>query len=382
MSRPATLRRTKLSLESLESRKLLTGGGPSADAQYMLELINEARTNPAEMANRVTSSTSPDVVATVNYYGVDLNSVKNQISSSASRPPIAWNGQLAAAATYHSEDMANTGVQTHVGSDGSTLDQRLNGVGYNGRAASGENAYAYANSVDHAMEAFLIDWGVGDHGHRNNLLQPDSSPNHYYKEVGIGIVASNKPGFGPEVITQDFGTQTGQNPFIVGVVYNDPNHNGRYDLGEGQGNVEVDAVNVDTGETHSTSSWDAGGYQIQVPTGTYDVTAKVNGQAVRTERVFVGDQNVKVDYDLSNPWQQQSPPAPTPPAPATVVAAPASQPPAATFTFSDASTVSQANIAQQQLQPPSQSLTVTGKTASERTGWFSTWSAWTARRVG
>src|SRR3981081_3419434 len=132
MSRPATLRRTDLSLESLESRKLLTAGGPTANVQYMLELVNEARTNPAEMANRVTSSTNSDVVATVNYYGVDLNSVKNQTSSSASRPPLAWNDQLAAAATYHSEDMANTGVQTHVGSDGSTLDPRLNAVGFTG----------------------------------------------------------------------------------------------------------------------------------------------------------------------------------------------------------------------------------------------------------
>ena len=39
----------------------------------------------------------------------------------------------------------------------------------------GENTYAYAESVDEAMQSFLFDWGVADHGHYNNLLQPGTS---------------------------------------------------------------------------------------------------------------------------------------------------------------------------------------------------------------
>ena len=61
--------------------------------------------------------------------------------------------------------------QSHTGSDGSTADQRMQQAGYTGASSTGENAYAYADTVDEAMQAFLIDWGVSDSGHRRNLLQ-------------------------------------------------------------------------------------------------------------------------------------------------------------------------------------------------------------------
>ena len=108
-----------------------------------------------------------------------------------------------------SQDQINTGIQTHTGADGSSLEQRLDRAGYTNRASDGENAYAFSNSVDNAMEAFLIDWGVSSHGHRNNILQPSTSGDDAYREVGIGIVDSKRANFGPEVITQDFGSQSG-----------------------------------------------------------------------------------------------------------------------------------------------------------------------------
>ena len=37
----------KPSMDRLENRQVMASGGPSDQAQYMLELINEARTNPA-----------------------------------------------------------------------------------------------------------------------------------------------------------------------------------------------------------------------------------------------------------------------------------------------------------------------------------------------
>src|SRR5437764_768751 len=57
MRRP-TFRRT-LRLESLESREVLSAGGPSAQAQYMLEMVNLARTNPQAAAQRFTSNLVP-----------------------------------------------------------------------------------------------------------------------------------------------------------------------------------------------------------------------------------------------------------------------------------------------------------------------------------
>lgn len=299
-------------LESLESRELLTAGGPSAEAQYMLELVNLARTNPAAVAERVTSNLDADELATLSYYNVDLSAEKGAIAKMAARPALGWSDTLAGTATAQSQYQNDTGQQTHTGANNTSLEQRLDGAGYTNRLSDGENAYAYSKSVDHAMDAFLIDWGVFSKGHRNNLLQPDSTPDHYYREVGIGIVDSTKPGFGPKVITQDFARQAGSKAELLGVAYNDPKHTHAFALGSGQGNVEIDAQNEATGQTKSTQTWDAGGYQVPLDPGTYKVTAKVGGSVVRTQEVVIQDQNVKVDYDLSDSWQGTSTPSSTP----------------------------------------------------------------------
>ena len=356
MRRPSF--RRSLRLETLESRELLTAGGPSAEAQAMLSMVNLTRTNPAEAAQLFTQNLDPNVQATVKYYGVDLNQVAKDIASSTPQPPLAWNDQLANAATAHSQDMADNGFQSHNGSNGSTTDQRLDSAGYTNRQVDGENAYAYASSVNQAMEAFLIDWGVSDHGHRNNLLQPGASSDQLYREVGIGIVSSNKTGFGPEVITQDFGSQNGAKADVLGVVYNDPSHNHLYSQGNGVGNVQIQALDVNSGATTSVETWDNGGYQIPLNPGTYKITAIDNGQVVETEQVSVGNQNVEVDFDLSDSWQGGSIPS------------------------APASTASQQTLA---VTSPSQNQSVVAPawpTSSGNAGrpWYSGWSSWLAQK--
>lgn len=325
------LRRTfrrALRLEPLETREVLSAVGPSAEAQYMLDMINLARTNPQAAAQKFTSNLDADVVATLNYYNVNLDQERQAIANSPIRPPLAWNDQLAAAATGMATDQAVNGFQSHTGSDGSDLGKRLDGAGYTDRVVSGENSYASSKSVDHAMEAFLIDWGVADKGHRNNLLQPVAQPDQLYREVGIGIVASQNPKVGPLVVTQDFGTQNGAKGQLLGVVYNDQNGNGAFDMNEGQGGVEIDATSFTTGKTVSTQTWVSGGYQIALDPGQYLIQTKVNGNVVASQQVTMQDQNIEVDYNLTalnnNPQlaAQVSAPAPTV-APATPSAAPA-----------------------------------------------------------
>ena len=226
----------------------MAAGGPTAQQQYMLQLVNEARTNPQAAADRVTSNLTPDVSATLDYYHVDLNSAKQAIATSAPKPPLAWNPALAAAAQGHSQDMANTQVQSHSGSNGSSPDQRMEQAGYTNHNSTGENAYAYSTSVDEAMQAFLLDWGVSDQGHRRNLLQPNVSSSNSFRDVGIGIVGTNDPKFGPMVITQDFGSRPNSLAQLVGVAYYDNQHSQFYAPGEGQGNVQIDATNLATGD--------------------------------------------------------------------------------------------------------------------------------------
>ena len=313
-------------LEALESREVLSSGGPSAQAQQVLEMLNHTRMNPAEMADRITSNLDSDVLATVKHYNVDLNQVRNTIASSAPKQPLAWNDRLAAAAQKQSQDQADNGFQSHTGSDGSDMNTRVDREGYGSRTSTGENAYAYAKSVDHAMKAFLIDWGVASNGHRNNILQPDTPDSSSYREVGIGIAATKVPNFGPNVVTQDFGSRDGAKANLLGVVYDDKNQNSSYDPGEGRGGVVIDVKNLADNTPSSVETWDQGGYQIELDPGSYQVSARVGDKIVRSEKVDIGRQNVKVDYDLSKPWSgntvanmaiQAPAPAPTPaPAPA------------------------------------------------------------------
>ena len=304
MTRPK--HRRSLRFDNLETRELMAAGGPTAQQQYMLQLVNEARTNPQAAADRVTSNLTPDVSATLDYYHVDLNSAKQAIATSAPKPPLAWNPALAAAAQGHSQDMANTQVQSHSGSNGSSPDQRMEQAGYTNHNSTGENAYAYSTSVDEAMQAFLLDWGVSDQGHRRNLLQPNVSSSNSFRDVGIGIVGTNDPKFGPLVITQDFGSRPNSLAQLVGVAYFDNQHSQFYAPGEGQGNVQIDATNLATGATATTTTWDSGGYELSLAPGKYQVVASLGGKVIQTVTLSIGTDNVEQDFILSNTWDGRS----------------------------------------------------------------------------
>src|SRR5271157_2651733 len=306
MTRPSF--RRSLRFDNLESRELLSGGiaAPTAQEQYMLELINQARMNPQAAAVRVMSNLTPDITSTLAYYNVNLNATQQAIANTPAQPPLAWNPDLAASAQTHSQDMATNQFQSHTGSDGSTADQRMQQAGYTNASSTGENAFAYATSLDEAMQAFLIDWGVSDQGHRRNILQPDVSSSNAYQSVGIGIATTTNSKVGPLVITQDFGSQPNQQAELVGVAYYDNQHTGMYEIGEGQGGVQIDATNLATGQTTSTQTWSTGGYQIALSPGQYQITASANGTVFQTLSVTIGSQNVEQDFVLSNTWDGRS----------------------------------------------------------------------------
>lgn len=307
----------KPGIDQLERREVMASGGPSAQAQYMLELVNEARTNPAAAAQRVVNLDSADLNMTMDYYGESISAATDAITQAPTKQPLAWNDNLAAAATMQSQFQADSGQQTHSGPNGMNLDQRMAAKGYNGEVSSTENAYAYAKSVDKAMQAFLIDWGVSDKGHRRNLLQTNVGSDQSYNEVGIGIVATDNNNLGPLVITQDFARSSDNpTPKLLGVVYNDNDNNRFYTPGEAIDQVLVTATNANTGEKVSTSAWDSGGYQMDLPSGVYNVMAQRGNRLLGRQRVTVGSENVKLDFVAnpdSSPYVDSSTPAVTPP---------------------------------------------------------------------
>jgi Cysteine-rich secretory protein family/Carboxypeptidase regulatory-like domain len=333
--------------DNLESRQLLStvsSQGPNSEQQDMLQLLNEARTNPSAAAQEISQNITPTIQATLNYYGVNLQATLQKIASSPVQPPLAWSAQLAQAAQGHSQDMAANQYQSHTGSDGSSPQQRMQQAGYNSATSTGENAYAYASSVQDAMEAFLLDWGVSDDGHRMNIQQPDTSAQNAYRDVGIGLVnSSGTSSVGPLVVTQDFGAQSGEKAQIVGVAYNDPNGTGFYAAGEGVGNVQISAVNIATGQVSSTRTWSSGGYELSLAPGQYQLIASLNNQVINSVRVNVSNVNIEQDFALTNSWRGGSlqaaiasaqPSRPTPVAPPTSVTTPPAPQPATPMVMS------------------------------------------------
>jgi uncharacterized protein YkwD len=299
--------RRSLRFENLEARQLMSSGGPTDQEQYMLQLVNEARTNPAAAAAQITSASNltADVQATLKYYNVNLQQVEQTIGTATPQAPLAWNQSLANAAQGQSQYEAGAQVQSHSGSGGSTTQQRIEAAGYSNPTSSGENTYAYASSVMESMQAFLMDWGVPSDGHRINIQQPGVSAQNAYTSVGIGVVqtpASN-PSFGPMVITQDFGSQANTQAQVVGVAYNDNAGTGFYLPGEGQGGVQIDAVNLQSGAVSSTQTWDSGGYELALAPGQYRIIASLNNTVFQASNVIVNNLNVEQDFVMTNRWQ-------------------------------------------------------------------------------
>ena len=143
-------------------------------------------------------------------------------------------------------------------------------AGYTNSTFLAENIYAYADAVFDAEAAFVIDWGnnpptgvQNPAGHRGNLLDPD------LREVGIGLVNA------PERLAH--GASLGHpglrqshhhhQSLVLGNVYSDNNLDGFYEPGEGMSGVTLTFIGGPG--TFQTTTTAAGGYQLQVPAGTY-----------------------------------------------------------------------------------------------------------------
>lgn len=302
------------SLERLEDRRLLAFD-PSPQAQEMLEHVNRMRMTPQAEQQVLFTSLDPlrardaDANAAVQYFK-DPSAAEIRAEWPTLQPaaPLAWNESLSAAATEHSRLMIQHDTQSHQLPGEPDLLTRTRNAGYAGASGVGENAFAFAKNVFHAHSAFAIDWAVPDRGHRTMMMDPS------FKEFGVGLESdtSAATSVGPLVVTQNFGSRFADGgPFVVGVVYRDANANRRYDAGEGLGGATVRVVGPSA--TFTTTTMSAGGYQLQVPQGTYTITATGGGLPglYRSTNVQVVSANVKVDFDATSTPFAVRPTSPT-----------------------------------------------------------------------
>lgn len=269
-------------------------GEPTPEEQLYVEYINRARANPAAEGQRLKNTTDPQVREAYTYWKVNTDLMATQMAAIPPTPPLSINAKLTAAARAHSQDMLTKGFQGHNSSNGTTPENRIRAHGYNFNYW-GENVFAYVKSVFYGHAGFEVDWGTGGVGgmlvppyHRQNIHQP------LFREVGVGNVKGQNGVYGPQVVTQDFGTIVGTGPFITGVAYRDLNGNNFYDLGEGLGGVTVTV----TGSSYYAVSSQSGGYSVPIPgNGTYNVSFSATGYTPQQKSVVVTELgNVKADY--------------------------------------------------------------------------------------
>ena len=320
--REAHRSRTALGLERLEGRELpAVGNAPTDLAQYMLELINRTRANPAAEGQRLLNLAATDPLihrATANW---NLGAFYQAISSYAPEPPLAFNPRLNDAAVNESVAMLVANAQRHspagyLVNPAVALD--ADGQPYlpigNQSWATGENIYAYSQGVipasptsyaDYFEASFLLDWGNPDFGHLKNILAPGPSGAnpaagiYPSSEVGIGLLTNAYPStpstigwnVGPAIVTQEFGWRQGVS-FLTGTVFLDLQDSGFYAPGEGFGGVTIRASGTAGQGTFQTQTWTTGGYSLQLPPGTYLVTASGPLPGAQASWVSIGSDNV------------------------------------------------------------------------------------------
>lgn len=246
----------------------------TAAEQYLLELINRARLDPAGEAARM---------------GVDLNDglSAGQISTSA-KQVLAPNALLEAAATGHTQWMLSADVFSHTGLNGSSPGDRISAQGY-AWSTYGENC-AYVGSsgtmtVEGSIEALNRNLFLSA-GHRANMLYES------FREVGLGAEAgqftSGGRTYNAVMLTEDFGT-SGSAHFLTGVAYADSNADQFYSMGEGTANVTFSAGGL------STQTAAAGGYALAIDAlGAVNVTGQ-SGSMAFSVKVDMTPGNVKLD---------------------------------------------------------------------------------------
>lgn len=287
---------------------------PTAQDQYMLELVNRGRANPQAEADRYLDG--------LNGRDGDLNEgvrTQDTISTDA-KQPLAFNLNLNAAAEDHSQWQLDNNKFSHTGEGGTNSRQRMQNAGYTftNPSGNGENIAwigttgtpNFTTFVEKNYENLFIDKNYPRRGHRVSLMNPNFQEIGIYSKLKNGYVSPfDGRTYNAVMSTQDFAYSAAGGPFITGVAYSDAvNNDDFYTVGEGIGGITVTAVDTaNSANTFTTTTWDAGGYSLDVaPNATYDVTFSgdldQDGQAddTATYQVTVGSENVKQDVVSDN----------------------------------------------------------------------------------
>ncbi len=246
----------------------------TAAEQYLLELINRARLDPAAEAKRL---------------GIGLNDNLAPGSIDASqKQALAPNVLLESAAVSHSNWMLSADIFSHIESNGSTPASRATSAGYKWNMVGENIAMQGSTGKLDAGKAIAAehDGLMRSAGHRLNLLEGN------YREIGvgqeIGVFTQAGQNYNASMVTEVFG-RSGNTVFVTGVAYDDKNKDAFYSIGEGKAGVTISASGV------STKTLAAGGYAVGISAADTVHISGLVGKVSFAADIFDVTENVKVD---------------------------------------------------------------------------------------
>jgi hypothetical protein len=217
----------------------------------------------------------------------------NSARKSAGVQPLAFDSDLNTAAENHSAWMLQTGTFSHTGINGTNAGARMTAAGYDftGSWSWGENiAWKTMGSTTLQSNALQLHNNLmNSSGHRANILKST------FKEIGVGLVTGGFRDFSNvAMLTENF-AKSGSNSFLTGVAFNDLDSDKSYDINEGVANITISARNTATGATATTKTGSAGGYQMELANGSYQVDfggkitqVTINGLNVKLDNITSG----------------------------------------------------------------------------------------------
>lgn len=147
-------------------------------------LVSSGDTRSGTMRPRVYKTAQP--VTTTN--PVDLERLAfnliNRYRENFGLSSLKWSDDVAKIARLHSENMANFNFFSHMGLDGSMVNDRADLLGISKWRAIGENI-AYNQGYDNPVE-FAVERWMESPAHRENLLSAR------WRESGIGVAVTKE----------------------------------------------------------------------------------------------------------------------------------------------------------------------------------------------
>ncbi|MGD1993524.1 MAG: CAP domain-containing protein [Anaerolineae bacterium] len=128
----------------------------------------------------------------------------NEARLNAELPSYGRAPELMTSAQRHADDLATHQEASHIGTDGSTIEERVAEANYGAwsdGALVGENFWVGVGSVEDAF-----DWFMDNAEHRDNILSP------HYREMGIGVATDEE---GRSYYVLDFAARPNVLPIFI-----------------------------------------------------------------------------------------------------------------------------------------------------------------------